>query len=195
MRSLSFAIIAASPKPAKVSVSIPADPNAAPWPQITVRLFNRIRRRARMSASPTCGRSSPRQRSSPAPGNHCLLLRRAGKLQRRPRCQNRKGALPLQRKSRAATHAAVGDKTSWKLLAPTPLSRQIKQTGSRSAVTSITSPRSKKGGPLPRIKKVPAPGCVQARGKPAGARRGHHITRRLWYNYLTSPRCQLPRKE
>jgi hypothetical protein len=125
-----------------------------------------------MSASPTCGRSSPRQRSSPAPGNHCLLLRRAGKLQRRPRCQNRKGALPLQRKSRAATHAAVGDKTSWKLLAPTPLSRQIKQTGSRSAVTSITSPRSKKGGPLPRIKKVPAPGCVQARGKPAGARRG-----------------------
>jgi hypothetical protein len=47
---------------------------AAPWPRIRVRLFNRIRRRARMSACPTCRRSSPRQRSSPAPGDHCLPL-------------------------------------------------------------------------------------------------------------------------
>jgi hypothetical protein len=50
---------------------------AAPWLRIRVRLFNRIRRRARMSASPTCGRSSPRLRSSPAQVNHCLLLGRA----------------------------------------------------------------------------------------------------------------------
>jgi hypothetical protein len=60
------------------------------WPELRVRPFNRIRRRARMSACPICERSSPRQRSSPAPGNHCLLLRRAGKLQRRHHRQNRK---------------------------------------------------------------------------------------------------------
>jgi hypothetical protein len=45
---------------------------AAPWPQITVRPFSRIRRRAEMSACPTCERSSPRQRSNPSLGNRCL---------------------------------------------------------------------------------------------------------------------------
>jgi Rap1a immunity proteins len=44
---------------------------AAPWPRNQVRLFNRIRRRVRMSACPTCGRSSPRQCSNPSPGNRC----------------------------------------------------------------------------------------------------------------------------
>ena len=80
------------------------------------RSLNRIRRRARMSASPICGRSSARQRSSLALENHCLLPRRGGKLQRRPRCQNPKRAHPLRRKSRAAAHVAVGDRTSRKLL-------------------------------------------------------------------------------
>jgi hypothetical protein len=132
--------------------------------------FNRIGRRAQMSACPTYERSSPPQRSSPAPGNHCLLLRRADKLRRRHHRQNRKGALPLRRRSRAATHVAVDDRTSWKLRAPTPLSRQIKHS-SRSAVTGITAP-SKRAARSHELKKVPAPDAVGARGKPAGARRG-----------------------
>src|ERR1700677_5038906 len=97
------------------------DPTPPPWPRIRVRRFNRIRRRARMSASPTCERSSPRQRSSPALACHCLLLWSDGKLQREPHRQDRKRALPLRRRSRAAAHAAVGDKTSQKLLAPVSL--------------------------------------------------------------------------
>ena len=64
------------------------DPYVAPWPRIRVRLVNRIRRRARMSASPTCERSSPRQRSNPLPGNRCLPHWRGGK----PHRQNRKCA-------------------------------------------------------------------------------------------------------
>jgi hypothetical protein len=63
---------------------------AAAGRRIRVRPFNRIRRRAGMSTCPTCERSSPRQRSNPSPGNHCLLLRRAGKLQRTHHRQNRK---------------------------------------------------------------------------------------------------------
>jgi 3-oxoacyl-[acyl-carrier protein] reductase len=37
-----------------------------------VHLFNRIKRRARMSTCPTCERSSPRQCSNPSLGNRCL---------------------------------------------------------------------------------------------------------------------------
>ena len=125
-----------------------------------------------MSACPTCGLSSPRQRSNPLLGNRCLPRERGGKLQRRPRRLNRKRALPLRRKSRAAAHVAVDDRTSWKLLAPTPPSRQMKHTGSRSAVTSITARAAKRAARSRELKKVRAPGCGQARGKPAGARRG-----------------------
>ena len=45
---------------------------AAAGRRIRVRPFNRIRRRAGMSACPTCERSSPQQHSNPLLGNRCL---------------------------------------------------------------------------------------------------------------------------
>jgi hypothetical protein len=45
---------------------------------------------------------------------------------------------------------------------------------------------------LRELKKGPTPGCGHARGKPAGTFWGFHTTRRLWYNDLTRPYCQLP---
>jgi hypothetical protein len=144
---------------------------AAPWPRIRVRLFNRIRRRGRMSACPTCGLSSPRQRSNPLLGNRCLPREPGGKLQRRPRRLNRKRALPLRRKSRAAAHVAVDDRTSWKLLAPTPPSREMKHTGSRSAVTSITARAAKRAARSRELKKSAHPDAVR-RGASPPARAG-----------------------
>jgi hypothetical protein len=43
------------------------------------------------------------------------------------------------------------------------------------------------------LKKVPTPGCGRGAGH-TGAFEGCYTTRRLWYNYLTRPYCQLPRK-
>jgi hypothetical protein len=49
-----------------------------------------------------------------------VLLRRADGATIRPVGQNRKLALPLRRKSRAAAHAALGDRTSRNLLVAQP---------------------------------------------------------------------------
>jgi hypothetical protein len=43
--------------------------------------------------------------------------------------------------------------------------------------------RKRKGRPLPRVEKGPAPDAVRARGKPARSG-GRDTTRRLWYNDL-----------
>jgi hypothetical protein len=103
---------------------------------------NRIRRRAGMSACPTCERPSPRQRSNPSLEGIAACLTARRQLQRRPHRQNRRRVLPLRRKSRAAAHVVVGDKTSWKYSWSPPQYLE-KHNAPRGAVTGITARKQK----------------------------------------------------